>query len=140
MKIKRDKADDLFSKLVRERAGWACETCGRYYPEGHRQGLHCSHIFSRRHQATRWHPDNAIAECFGCHQRGAGDPIEHFYALETVMGRDRLDRLRIAHTGVLKVPAWYKKQIVAKLKAELDRLIEARAQGKTGRLDFDSPY
>ncbi len=140
MKIKRDIADDLFSKLVRERANWCCETCGKYFPEDRRQGLHCSHIFSRRHQATRWDPDNAIAECFGCHQKGAGSPVEHFFALENMLGREKLNRLRIRHTGVLNVPQWYKKEIIKNLRAELNRILQLRKDGKTGRLEFDSPY
>ena len=140
MKIRRDVADDLFSKLVRERANWCCETCGKYFPEDRRQGLHCSHIFSRRHKAIRWHPDNAIAECFGCHQKGSGNPVEHFYALETILGRGKIDRMRIASAGVLKVPSWYKKEIVKKLKSELTRVLAEREQGNNGRIEFFSPY
>jgi len=55
MKIKIDKRDKIFSLLVRERAGHVCERCG----VGRQAKLECSHIFSRTHRATRWHPDNA---------------------------------------------------------------------------------
>lgn len=140
MRIKRDATDDLFSKLVRERAGWCCETCHRYFPEGHRQGLHCSHLFSRRHKSIRWSPTNAIAQCFGCHQRYGADPVEFTMALETIVGRDELDRLAVKKSGQLKVPAWYKKEITARLRAEHNRMLEARAQGETGRIEFKSPY
>ena len=140
MRIRRDKADDLFSKLVRERAGGCCETCRKYFPEGERRGLHCSHIFSRRHLATRWDPENAIAECFGCHQKGAGNPVEHFYALETMLGKERLERLRVRHTGTLKVPDWYMKQIIKNLASELERVEAARDAGVKGRIEFKSPY
>ncbi len=140
MRIKRDTADKLFSDLVRERAGWCCESCQRYYPPGRRQGLHCSHIFSRRHNSTRWHPQNAIAECFACHQKGAGDPVEHFLALETIIGREAIDRMRILSSGTLKVPDFYKKQIIKNLRAAHKRMMQQREDGVTGRIDFSSPY
>ena len=140
MKIRRDKADDLFSKLVRERAGWACETCHKYYPEGSRQGLHCSHLYSRRHKATRWYPQNAFAQCYGCHQKYGSDPLEFVRTLETIFGRKRLDELAARKESILPMSKVYKAQIVKNLQQELDRMLERRAQGERGRLEFESPY
>ncbi len=140
MKIRRDKADELFSKLVRERAGWCCETCGKYFPEDNRQGLHCSHLYSRRHQSTRYDPGNAIAQCFGCHQKYGSDPVEFTYLIESIFGRDHMDRLAVRKQGTLKIPDWYKKEIIARLRFELKRMEERRAAGERGRLDFRSPY
>ena len=140
MKIKRDKADDLFSKLVRERAGWTCEHCHKHYLEGNRNGLECSHFYGRRHKAVRWHPLNAAAHCTRCHTQLGGDPVEFREWIRGYLGEQDFNKLQVMHRGILRVPAWYKKQIVANLKAELDRLLEERAQGKTGRLEFNSPY
>lgn len=140
MKIRRDKADDLFSKLVRERAGWCCETCNKYFPEGHRQGLHCSHLYSRRHGALRYFPGNAIAQCFGCHQRYGADPVEFTYMIEGIFGRKHMENLMVKKQGTLKIPTWYKAEIIKRLKAELDRMQEKRADGNNGRIEFKSPY
>lgn len=52
MALKRDKFDDVFSQLVRERTDWSCDYCGRTFHH-ERQKLHCSHFKSRRHKANR---------------------------------------------------------------------------------------
>ena len=75
--MKRDKYDDVFSKLVRARAGWACQRCGKVFPKGaDRRGLHCSHVFGRRRHAVRWDFQNAFSHCYGCHSYLASNPDE----------------------------------------------------------------
>ncbi len=86
MKVRRDPLDDLFSKLVRERANWCCEKCGKYHPEGTRRSLHCSHFFSRRKRSTRWDPRNAAAHCFKCHQELGENPIEFTKWIKAYLG------------------------------------------------------
>lgn len=140
MKIKRDPTDAVFSELVRERANWCCETCQRYCPKDVNKRLDCSHIFSRRHMATRWHPENAIAQCFLCHHDAGSDPVEFVCKLETILGRAQIDRMRVRSHGILKVPPYYKKYITAKLRASLKAMKQAREDGERGRIEFDSPY
>lgn len=41
MALKRDKFDDVFSQLVRERTDWICDYCGRTFHH-ERQKLHTS--------------------------------------------------------------------------------------------------
>lgn len=65
--IKRTPEDDDFSVLIRGRDEWTCQRCGRVYVPPTR-ALHCAHYFTRRTQATRLYPDNALALCYGCHQ------------------------------------------------------------------------
>ncbi len=94
MKVKRDKRDDVFSKLVRERAENSCEWCGKYCGPKHENGrLDCSHIFSRRHMATRWHPDNAVAHCFSCHLKYGENPLAASRWLVDHFGRGYVDLL-----------------------------------------------
>ena len=62
----RSEADAAFSDYIRARAGYRCERCGTSYP-AKSAGLQCSHHFSRRHWAIRFHPDNAAALCHHCH-------------------------------------------------------------------------
>ena len=65
--IKRTAADARFSLAIRERDDWTCQRCGKEFSPPTR-GLHCAHYFTRRTQATRLDPDNALALCYGCHQ------------------------------------------------------------------------
>jgi hypothetical protein len=66
-KIKLAPEDVAFSLYVRTLNRWKCQRCGRYFPEGDRQGLHNSHWEGRGNQATRFDPDNCVAFCYGCH-------------------------------------------------------------------------
>lgn len=74
MKIRRSKADDLFSLYIRMRDNWTCQRCGKR-DERRGPAIQCAHIFSRRHWATRHSPDNAIALCFQCHAYFTGNPL-----------------------------------------------------------------
>ena len=65
--IKRTPADIAFSNCIREAANWSCERCGTYYPEGHRNGIECSHHHSRGNWGIRFDPLNAECLCTGCH-------------------------------------------------------------------------
>lgn len=76
MRIKITKEDKAFSLLIRYRANWICECCGRRFQPGD-GGLQCSHFMGRRHKGTRYDPDNAAAHCFTCHRYFTENPI-HF--------------------------------------------------------------
>ena len=65
--IKTTAEDRKFSKMIRERAGWRCQRCGRQYVPP-TNALHCAHNFTRRTKATRFDEFNALALCYGCHQ------------------------------------------------------------------------
>lgn len=54
------KADTEFSKWIRARDG-KCIRCGKT------EFLQNSHYWARANSATRYHPDNCIALCYGCH-------------------------------------------------------------------------
>ena len=93
------KLDDLFSLIVRTRANWRCEQCGRNCFED-RGYLQCSHIFSRKHFNTRWDFENALALCRACHLYGAhsGDlaKIRRFMeVVEGKLGKKRLEALEV---------------------------------------------
>ena len=74
MNLKRDKFDKVFSDYIRTRDKWTCVRCGRYYPEGMRGGLHCSHFYGRANKAVRWDEKNADSHCYGCHQFFGANP------------------------------------------------------------------
>lgn len=111
MKIHIDKRDTVFSKVIRLRARWNCERCGRYFPFGH--GLQCSHFYGRRHRATRWDPDNAAAHCFGCHKRLGENPMEFAAWIRGYLGDVRYEALTERH-----------RKIVKRTKADLEALYQ----------------
>jgi hypothetical protein len=62
MKRKQIKElDELWADKVKKRADYKCEKCGKL------EGLHAHHIYSRRHFPIRWHTENGICLCRGCH-------------------------------------------------------------------------
>lgn len=140
MKIKLDKKDRIFSELVRERAGWECEVCGNYFPEGNRRGLECSHFYSRRYRGLRFHPLNAAAHCTGCHAKLGGNPIDFAAWIEGHIGKAAAGNLRIMSTAITKLskPAW--EDVYKNMKAELVRMRQLRKGGQTGRIEFLNPY
>lgn len=111
MKIKIDKRDTLFSKIVRLRARWMCERCLQFFQFGH--GLQCSHFYGRRHKATRWDFDNAAAHCFSCHRYFTENPIEFAAWVRKHLGDVRYEELTKRH-----------QRIVKRTKAELDELYQ----------------
>jgi hypothetical protein len=137
--IKNDKLDRVFSQLVRNRTGWRCERCNTLYERGS-QGLHCSHIFSRRAVGLRWHPSNAVAHCFSCHQWYGGNPILGAEWAENHLGNETVANLRTRFHKPVKLSAADKEVIFKRLKTMLEWMESRRAEGYMGRLDFDSPY
>ncbi len=134
--MKRDKYDDLFSKMVRERDNWTCQKCGKYYPEGNRQGLHCSHIFSRRHVATRWEPYNAVAHCFYCHQYLGGNPVLFEHWAREYLGEYIVEMLTEKHNQICKLTRKDKIEMYEHMKSEYARMLVQRKNGDNGLLQF----
>ncbi|WP_265524641.1 hypothetical protein [Providencia rustigianii] len=138
MALKRDKLDIVFSQLVRERANYVCDYCGRQFRHEPSK-LHCSHFKSRRHKSTRYHPFNAFAHCVGCHRKLGEDPHEfnaHAVITYSEMTIDRVARL--AGTSV-KLKPWQMDELYQHMKNELKRMQELRAEGFMGRIEFTLP-
>jgi HNH endonuclease len=95
MRIKRTRADDLFSRYIRARDG-CCLNCGAT------GRLECAHIFSRRHWATRHDPRNAIALCFACHTYFGGNPLVFAKWCEARFSAESMDELRLRAHQVAK--------------------------------------
>jgi len=99
--MKRDKLDTIFSTYIRTRDKWACQKCGKSYPEKS-MGLHCSHHFSRRHLSIRWSPENATSLCYSCHQWFGGNPVEAAEWLKAYLGETELAKLRMMKNKITK--------------------------------------
>ena len=127
--IKRDSLDALFSDYVRSRDKWTCRRCTKYFPEGHRQGIHCAHIFSRRHKGIRHDPDNAIALCHGCHTYFTGYPLYFATWIIEQIGRQKYDVLRMK----ARKPTKLTKADIEIIRQDLKRKLEALGSSVIGR-------
>ncbi len=137
MKIKLDKIDKVFSRLVRCRANWTCEKCGTFYEEGNRQGLHCSHIYGRARKSTRWSDLNAVAHCMGCHRFLTANPIIFSEWAKDYLGDENYFKLtRLANTPT-RLNDSIKKEIYDDLRAQLKVMERARDEGEEGYLPFE---
>jgi hypothetical protein len=134
--IKRTPADDAFSKCIRERASWTCEKCNKYFPEGHRQGLDCSHHYGRRGWAIRFEPMNAEALCYGCHSHYGGTEDRR----REVLSQGEIEMLAEKRNDVSLAKEARKTkgkgEIAKHYREELKRMKELRYKGKTGRIEF----
>lgn len=135
--VKRSPADAAFSLCVRESQDWVCECCGKVLERGS-MGLHCSHIFSRRHRTIRWCKENAQALCFSCHQWYGGNPADSGKWIEEVMGEGAIEILREKRDSKVKVSKLEEKDIAKHYREQHKKLLERRANGETGPLSFES--
>lgn len=122
MTVKIKPADVWFSKCVRHAAKWTCERCLSVHQEGS-QGLHNSHIFSRRHRTIRWCKDNAQALCFSCHQWLGGNPADSGEWLLSVLGDGLIQTLREKRDSMVKVSKQEEKEIAKHYKSEYERML-----------------
>lgn len=136
--IKRRAADKHFSNCVRCRANWACERCGKYYPEGMRMALHCSHFFGRGKWSTRFDPKNCEALCYGCHMYVTAHPEEHRQEKISRIGQEEFDKLSIkAYSSILgKKARKSERQISKHYLAEFKLLERKRNNGDQDRIEF----
>ncbi len=129
--MKVSEADKWFSKCVRMRDQWTCTSCGVYYPEGKRQGIHCSHFIGRANYATRFLGMNAWAHCYGCHSQFEQNPHDFVEWVKERLGpyqynalieiKNDMDRARRARRE--------KKEIAAHYRSEHRRMEEEISQG-----------
>lgn len=134
--MKRDKFDIIFSNSIRLRDNFTCTRCKKYYPENERQGLHCSHIFSRRHKATRWEPLNATSHCFYCHQYLGGNPVLFEQWSRENLGSLVVDMLIEKHQRIIKLTKKDKVEMYKFMKEEYQRMLKIREYDNETILTF----
>ena len=96
----RAKADAEWQRIVKDRAGYACERCQVWYGPKSR-GLHAAHIFSKgAHPATRHDPKNGIALCMRHHLYWAHtEPMEFAAWVLDRMGQEEYEALERRANG-----------------------------------------
>ena len=137
MAVKIKPSDSAFSKCVRTASDWTCERCNAQHESGS-MGLHCSHIYSRRHRTIRWSTDNVQALCFSCHQWFGGSPADSGAWITELLGAGHIELLREKRDSKVKVSKLEEKDIAKHYREQL-KIIEAkRSEGVTGKIDFES--
>ena len=129
--MKISAADKWFSRCVRHSNNWTCERCHKRLDEGS-QGLHNSHIFSRRHRSIRWCKENTQALCFSCHQWYGGNPAESGVWIRNLLGDGFINLLIEKKNQIVKVSKQEEKDIGKHYKKEYERMV------KDGTVDFVS--
>lgn len=122
-RIKVDKTDTLFSKLIRERDG-RCKRCGKSKEHGIK--LECSHYWSRGNKATRWSPMNCDTLCWYCHMSMEGNKQGEYRDIKLKeLGTRKYNQLEKRARSVVKCGK-YEKELVHSyiLKNGLDGLEE----------------
>lgn len=98
MRIKIDKADQLFSQYIRLR-DLECKRChsrvvlnDKDYPISHT----ASHFYGRGRENTRFEPDNVDTLCMGCHRIWGSDDREGYREFKLKqLGKRRFDSLML---------------------------------------------
>jgi len=131
--MKRCKRDVVFSFLVRERAEYKCEYCGK---DGR---VECCHIYGRRDRKLRWNGLNAVSLCSYHHRYFSEHPAEFMSWLESYVGDGVLEILRERHNdNRVKYSKVDREDIHKHLKAEYEVMMEKRKDGVTGRIEFQN--
>lgn len=138
--IKRTPLDAVFSDLVRERADWTCEACGKYFPDRKGSGLHCSHFFGRRGKSTRWHGRNCMALCYSCHMKFGSNPHDYRSLMFKHLGETAYDELVLLAKSPRKLSRDEMKDMQAHFKAQLEYIRRRRREGEEGYIDFSEYY
>ena len=134
--MKITQADKWFSRCVRERAEWKCEKCGKQY-DSTSMGLHCSHFVGRGNYAVRFEPLNADAHCYYCHSQFEQNPHKHTEWKREQLGYSYDVLIEKSNNLMLgKLARKSASELSKHYKAEYDRMMELRAQGVTGRIEF----
>ena len=118
MKIRIRKADVTFSLLVRCRANWTCENCG-VDKMGDPGTFDCAHIMSRRSVGLRWHPQNALGLCRGCHIFFTAHPFDWSDFCKEKYGEERVAELRLVSNQVVKWSPKVREEIFKHMKQQV---------------------
>jgi hypothetical protein len=119
--LKREACDKWFSDVVRAKAGWCCEFCGKSFG-GPSAGLHCAHIYGRANKSTRWSLDNAVSLCAYHHDYFGRMPVEFADWLRSHYGEGHMDILQEKRNAILKTTKELRNEISAHYRNEFRKL------------------
>lgn len=119
MGIKREACDKWFSDVVRKKADFICESCGR-----NDIGMDCAHIHGRRAKSVRWSLDNAVCLCRVCHMNYTSNPVDFTRWLEDYLGTAHLDILNEKKNVLLKTNKQLRREIAKHYRDEFKKMQE----------------
>jgi len=93
------KLDQLWSKKVKQLAGYACELCGKSH---HETRLNSCHIIGRSNRTTRWLLSNGMCLCFKHHQDYDTHQPDGERIRDLVIERKRLEMLNLLGLSISK--------------------------------------
>ena len=117
MGIKREACDAHFSTVVRRKANFTCECCGK--TDGQ---MDCAHIWGRRCKSVRWSLDNAVCLCRGCHQYYTENPLAFSTWLSTAIGETAMDILNEKRNILMKTTKLLRKEIAKHYLSEIKKM------------------
>jgi hypothetical protein len=65
--------------------------------------MDCGHFESRRFMATRWHEQNAHAQCQSCNKYNAGEQYRHGIEIDLLYGEGTADFLEKLSRSMVKL-------------------------------------
>jgi hypothetical protein len=126
--MKYSKADSAFSDFIRlrfsdERGYVKCCTCDtvRHWKE-----MDCGHFRARRHLSTRWHAQNAHAQCRFCNSEKQGNLEEYAFFLIDRYGNDIISYLTNLSQESERYMQWQITQYENYYREEADKLLKEK--------------
>jgi hypothetical protein len=81
---------------------------------------------------------NAQALCFSCHQWYGGNPADSGLWITDLLGEGHMAILREKMNSRVKVSKLEEKDIAKHYREQLKLIEQQRAEGKVGRIEFES--
>lgn len=122
------KADEVFSRYIRERAvksdGWCyCAICGKH---GSTRNMQNGHYISRSHMATRYMEENCMPSCAKCNSRHEEDIEPYKNALIWYGGLSLVAYLELMGKKVVKYSSHDLKEIIDTYTYKLNEIENAK--------------
>jgi len=91
------KLDKLWAEIVKIRAGYRCQRCGKKS-----NNLQAHHICGRRKYSTRWVIENGVALCAACHILVQENFVEASELVKKVLEKEVYEALKKRAEMVIK--------------------------------------
>ena len=124
LSLAKKSADGWFSKYIRIRDAnkngvCKCITCDT---KKHWKEMDAGHFQSRRYNATRWHEQNAHAQCQACNKYNAGEQYLHAKEIDLRYGKGTADFIEKIAKSITKINKTEVMEIAKSYKAQAEEL------------------
>jgi hypothetical protein len=113
------RLDAAWSELVKLRANYQCEVCGKT------KNLNSHHIWSRIRKSVRWDVQNGVCLCVGCHvgpKSAHKDPMWFADWIRRKRGEDWYNMMTLRANSTGKRMKFEKELLLKELKKEIRKL------------------